>query len=152
MAKREFIDFGDDGLQLGFNVSETVGRGGKNHRGDVMLIQAMIGYIASSPSVVSGVFGDKNALPEVTGVFNRITAELIKRYQNKFLHVVLAADGIIHPASYKNRVLADRSASRRLMTITLLHEHSNQAAAGLGDLEYTEAVLLKFPQLGGFVA
>ncbi len=150
MAKKEFINFGDDGLQQGFNVSETVGKYGENKKGDVMLVQAMFRYIAASPSVVSKQF-EGGVLPEVTGTFDDATKAVIRKYQNKWVHVVLRADGLIHPASYENRVLADRSASRRLMTITLLHEHANQAAAGFGDKDYTDAILQKFPQLRMFV-
>ena len=150
MAIKEFINFGDDGLQLGFNVSSTVGTGGRNHRGDVMLIQAIFNYLSSSPGVVSYQFKN-TVMPEVNGKFSPATGELIQKYQTKWVHVVLRADGVIHPASYKNRVLADRRASRRLMTITLLHEHANQAAAEIGDSDYTEAILFMFPHLSVWV-
>ena len=151
MANIEMINFGPDGEERGFNISASVGRGGDNHEGDVMLLQAMFQYIASYNERVFAGWGSKPiTLPEVTGHYNHATARAITSYQNKWAHVVLRVDGLIHPAAYENRILADRS-SNRLMTITLLHLHACYAARNLGDNDYTQTIPRLFPSLGAFI-
>jgi hypothetical protein len=150
MANIELINFGPDGEERGFNIGAPVGHGGKNHKGDVMLLQAMFKYIHSYNDRVFSYGVLPPALPAVTGDFNHPTAKVIANYQNKWAHVVLRVDGLIHPASYENRILADRS-SNRLMTITLLHLHACYAARNLGDADYTEAIPRLFPSLGAFI-
>jgi hypothetical protein len=149
MAKRERITM-DDFEDWGLNVTDTVGLGGANKTGDVMLIQAMFRYLGKRDRFwVIGV-NSMAELPEVNGQFDRRLARIILNFQKKYDYLILSVDGLIHPASYQNRnVKFVSKEDSRLMTITLLH--TEMAAATPTDVDYSIAILRDFPNLGVWI-
>jgi hypothetical protein len=150
MPRREIITV-DGHKDFGFNVDETVGIGGKNSVGDVMLIQAMMKHLAElrkDPFFAVGV-DSMSEVPEPTGKFDRLTRRAIRAFQKKNDYLLLSVDGIIHPADYKNRnvLLVDRvpDTDISLMSITLLHTEL-QLASDTG-VDYTHVILRRFPIL-----
>jgi hypothetical protein len=61
MPKREIIMLEGQGTRPGSNVSQTVGTGGRNDTGDVLLIQAMFRYIAKGRGPEALGFSDVNS-------------------------------------------------------------------------------------------
>ena len=78
MATRETITV--DGVPSNcLNISETVGVNGSNKAGDVMLIQAMLQYIAEGLIGLDAIGLDsKNDLPVASGAFDAPTENAIK--------------------------------------------------------------------------
>lgn len=147
MATRETITI--DGAQSNcFNISETVGVTGSNKAGDVMLIQAMLQYIAEAqtPQVIG--LNSKDNLPIVSGAFDAATEDAIKRYQLSRVLSLLqqtGLPGLIHPASYKGRNIKFMTGGNfRFMTITLLHFDAQFVAP---NVDYTKEIPRKTPQL-----
>ena len=119
MASKEIITIGTSKL-AGINISSPVGPGQDNKPEDVMLIQATFQYIATGAGESRGFLGTEiGEIPLVTGVMNAPTIFAIRNFQQKNLSNVLKVDGIIHPASYKRRVI--KPGTRHLMSITQLH-------------------------------
>ncbi len=130
------------------NVSHTVGAGGRNDPGDVMLIQAMFQFIAASrlgPEAL-GV-NSMDDVPAPTGKFDSKTAQLIKAFQRKFHpKLLLRADGLIHHGDYILRNISFEDKESRLMSITLLHLLCMMVRA-----DYTTEITREFPQLLPFI-
>lgn len=112
------------GMQFGVNIDDPVGHNGKNYPNDVKLVQGMLQYINRKSGRI-GLFGlepsDEYEIPTLTGSMDGATYSAISEFQirNKAqLYMGKYADGVIHPARYKNRHL---NLSKPLMTITLLH-------------------------------
>ena len=149
MAKKELVTL-DGEAEIGFNVEQSVGFGGVNKIGDVMLTQAMLLYLVESGKDMFAVTGFKSAkeLPEVTGKFDEMLGNAIKTYQAHTPKLLLKIDGIIHPASYAGRNIkyTGDSHAKRLMTITRLHKDLLIFASKNGN--YTVGILRRFPQLG----
>lgn len=151
MAKRETLTLeGEE--QPCLNVSATVGVGGANEVGDVMLVQAMFQYIADARGPKQIGLDSKDDVPLPGGEFGTITAHAIDMYQRVNFMSVVSFDGLIHPASYKHRNITLRGSSDprwggRLvfMTITLLHFDLKAATPKGGD--YTIEITRKFPRL-----
>ena len=136
MAHLEFISFGGD-VQIGVNISKTVGSRATNLREDVALIQALFNYIAdgSGPETL-GFFG-VGKIPAVSGIFDHDTIIAIQRFQMWNASRLLIGDnydGRIHPASYKGRVL--KNPRKPLMAITLLHVLARVSAFKQGHPDY----------------
>jgi hypothetical protein len=147
MATRETITV--DGVQSNcLNISETVGVKGSNKPGDVMLIQAMLQYIAEGLTPQNIGLASKDDLPVASGAFDAATENAIKRYQLKHVLGLLqqtGLPGLIHPASYKGRnIKLTTGGNFRFMTITLLHFDAQLAAPGV---DYTKEIPRKTPQL-----
>ena len=124
-----------------FNVSLPVGVGGSNAVDDVMLIQAMFRFIAERFGELSTLgITSRNDLSGLTGVLDKKTINVITRYQSRWARILLATNGLIHPANYANRDLNLDGTTRR-MTITLLHQHCQDAAARSGETDYTTAMI-----------
>lgn len=108
-----------------FNIDYSVGVRGENHYGDVMLIQALLIYVA--PLMHFDGYKDDITTPaEVTGVYNEQTELAILSYQLNYGHTLLKADGIIHPPSYAHRKVKLRG--KRVMTMTLLQVQAESVA------------------------
>ncbi len=150
MARREIITL-DGKEEFALNVDETVGIGGSNQIGDVMVIQAMLRYLAElrNDPYWAGL-NSMSEVPEPTGKMDRKSRRAIKFFQKKNDYLLLSVDGIIHPANYKNRnVKLVDSDDVSLMTITLLHVEL-QLASETG-LDYTIAILRRFANLGVWI-
>ncbi len=65
MAKKEIMIYGEDKIPC-FNITFSVGIGGQNEKGDVMLIQAMFNFIALGNFPRLGL-KSKSDLPALTG-------------------------------------------------------------------------------------
>lgn len=115
-----------DGEKYGFlTIDYSVGVRGENYYGDVMLIQAYLIYVA--PLMHFDGYKDDIVTPEeVTGVYNAQTELAILSYQLNYGHILVKADGIIHPPSYANRKVKMRG--KRVMTMTLLQIQAQSAA------------------------
>ncbi len=149
MATREMIKL-DNYETWGLNVSETVGIGGANKTGDVMMIQAMFRYLVMHDR--AWVVGVKSLadLPEVNGKYSGKLGRVILNFQKKYNYLVLSVDGLIHPANYKNRNVKFSSDDKsRLMTITLLHTEMWEATET--KIDYTIAILRDFAGLGVWI-
>jgi hypothetical protein len=149
MAVRERIKM-DDYEFWGWNVSESVGIGGANKIGDVMMIQAMFRYLGMHDRFwVIGV--DSLAeLPEVNGKYTGKLGRIILNFQKKYDYLLLSVDGLIHPASNQDRNIKFSSGdNNRLMTITLLHTEMLEATDT--GIDYTKAALRDFAGLGVWI-
>ena len=149
MPKRELIKI-DDLEMSGFNVSETVGIGGKNEEGDVMLIQAIFYFLGAHDQLSTF---DVKSLSELTGVDGQYTNRLgqfILSYQKTKDYLLLSVDGLIHPASYEDRkiLFGEGGGDNRLMTITSLHL---EMALATFNEDYTTDFLRFFPGLGVWI-
>jgi hypothetical protein len=136
--------------RYGFNVGSSVGMGGENNAGDVLVIQGMFQYIEIARNKT--MFGPLTNVgmphpfgaPELTGVLDFQTMAAITNFQMMNASSVLSVDSVIHPASYKNR---DLNPFKPLMTITLLHVHALAARKQHGDADYTRGMLRLIPKL-----
>ena len=127
-------------MWLGLSNEQSVGAGGRNNFGDVLLIQAMLGYLA--PTVVRA--GD--VVPELTGVFDAATGEAIRNFQQEYIVRLIQSDGIIHPPSYEGRDL--KNPFNPLMTITYLHILcKHQARQHYAHEKYPIGITSLYPQL-----
>jgi len=120
MSRRDLITI--DGVSnYGLNVFGSVGAGGANNPGDVMVVQAMFRYLHDI-RVQQGYL--KNSWMgldlEPNGILGHKTIMTILNYQRHNWSAIMAADGVIHPAKYENRKLTVGN-GKRLMTITYLH-------------------------------
>jgi hypothetical protein len=146
MANRETMTV--DGVrQACLNVSETVGeKFGANKMGDVMLVQAMFKYIVGHFGSEQIGLASKDDVPEPTGLFDSDTARLINGFQRKMARQLIRVDGIIHPASYKDRNLKfGDGPPPRMMTITVLH--FGCVGASPATVDYTAEITRQFPLL-----
>lgn len=144
MAKKEMFTWMGSKFET-LNISESVGKGGANKTGDVMLIQAMLQYLAVAPQTPKFIgLNSADEVPEPSGEFDGKTAHAIKSYQRKYIRELLKADGIIHPASYENRNL---KRAKPLMSITLLHIHLFDGAIGHNDDNHFKGLVRVVPQL-----
>ena len=137
MAKIEIATLGNVKTQHA-NVSNVVGIGVINERNDVMLIQALFKLIGYTNIYAKRYFGlSANDIPELTGIFDVKTILAIWGFQRIMSSRLLSADGKIHPASYKDRVLKNALyKGSRLMAITLLNIEAVETAIQqeLGDV------------------
>lgn len=134
---------------LALSNEQSVGVGGRNEKGDVMLIQAMLRYIApfqkedTRPPVV----------PELTGMFDTATGEAIRHFQRTYSFRLIQADGVIHPPSYITRtgVRDLKNPFKPLMTHTFLHLMCRNFAQLYAHARYPDGITLLMPQLLPFL-
>ncbi|MBS1794479.1 MAG: hypothetical protein JSS81_11525 [Acidobacteria bacterium] len=149
MARIEIITEDLDGKDYkrpGFNVSETVGGGGRNLIGDVMLVQAAMQFIGlGAPEFVRFVRKRKP-----TGKFDAETGREIWEFQRTWRFKLLAMDGLVHPASFENRRLklgGPKMMIKLLNTFALLSSSSIREGT-----DYLPALQRRFPELRPFLA
>ena len=154
MPSRELISLNNK-QRYGFNVSDTVGPGGTNNTGDVLVVQAMLNYIVEGGFGLQcfGYFetmgGPVNKLPGLTGTLDPETITALTLFNTLNLPKIYGGmDRLIHPASYAGRNL---NPFKPIMKITLLHVYARAAAKKLGDDDYTTAMLRMLPRLIPFV-
>jgi len=152
MPSRELISLNGK-ERYGFNVSDTVGLGGMNTTGDVLVVQAMLNYIAEGGLGLQ-CFGyieslELGALPELTGTMDHETTKALAMFASlNRPRLYGGSDLMIHPASYAGR---DLNRFKPIMKITLLHVYAVAAAKRQGDSDYTTAMLRMLPRLIPFV-
>lgn len=172
MAKVEIMTMGPDKssvLNIGHKVGwvDLNGERGANQPDDVMLIQGMFRFIKKHNSGCdfskAAQYGD---LPEVTGIVNSPTLDMIDLYQRVNARKLLKVDRVIEPASYQNRNIVLTAKHHRLMTITLLNMDCSEgvlfgsyitgySSSGGGGFsrsavltyDYIKAFTFEFPQL-----
>lgn len=145
MAKREqIILLGKS--KPGFNINETVGLGGQNKKGDVLLVQAMFNYIAKGIGAdqLGIVAGSPFGLPQLSGKLDAETHMAIGMFQASNAKKLLNVDFVIHPASYRNRNI---NHFKPLMSITLLHVFARASAKMQGHSDYTIGMFFSMPNL-----
>lgn len=104
------------------NISGIVGLGQRNDINDVMLIQALFKLISLDISIRNKLGFQPDDFPEPTGVFDKKTIQVIRKFELKMRNGLLNVDGKIHPANYKNRFLGNAfNRGSRLMIITQLN-------------------------------
>lgn len=130
-------------MWLGLSNDYSVGAGGRNNFGDVLLVQAMLRYIAPFEIFRGGTV--PSVFPEVTGIFDADTGEAIRRFQREYDVRLIQTDGIIHPPSYKGRDLKDMF--NPLMTMTFLHILCKHTAKFYGQARYATGITMIYPQL-----
>lgn len=128
------------------NISDIVGIGARNEINDVMLIQALFKLVGHSQFKARQYFNlDIKDLPEPTGDFNVKTIRAISAFQAKMQHRLLNADGKIHPANYKDRVI--KNVHKRVMVITLLNMTAQDGALMDHNTDAMSALKIVAPQL-----
>lgn len=151
MAKKETINYDDD-KTVGFNLTNVIGFGVYNDKGDVMLIQAMFNFIFEGTGQLSKLgIKSRSELPVVTGIFGGDTGFLIMNFQFKWLSILTAQQsGLLFPGNYKDKIQAMGDGDRR-QAMFLLHQFAQEAAARLNETDYTVAMLKDFPELRPFI-
>jgi hypothetical protein len=151
MAKKETITY-DDEKVVGFNLTNMVGYGGFNDKGDVMLIQAMVNFIVEGTGTLSKLgIKSKSDLPDITGSFGGDTGFLIMSFQLKWMSTLTAQrSGLLFPGYYKDKIPAMGADDRR-QAMFLLHQFAQESAARLNETDYTVAILKEFPDLRKFI-
>src|SRR6185369_9619547 len=148
MAKKETFTLNTGTPINAINLDFRVGEHGENRHADVMLIQSLFQYIG-----VKGNAGNRCVegirLPGVDGICGPVTKRAIRQFQNKHSHRLLRVDGVIHPASYNGRKMAD--ISKPVMTIMLLHFFATDAALFLSDADYFAGLIRIEPRLSPFL-
>jgi hypothetical protein len=138
VAKRKYL-----------NIYAPVGPNMANRVDDVMVIQAMLNLIVSESSTKAFSGGTTKTIPPVNGMFTPQTAAAILNFQRFWEFGVLKVDGIVHPGSYRNRVI---KVAGRDMTITGLNKWAEDASDikyGFGS--YPETLPKLFPQLWAYL-
>jgi hypothetical protein len=169
MAKLDIIFLGGIGY-LGFNLTSTVGKGGANQTGDVMLIQAVFAFLSRNHLPGQARRWANIPIPDVDGNPNNGIKESILKYQMEFTSDIVGVqegpmggnnqllappgfkrpyngprglievDGLIHPANYRKRNLSALWGTA-LMTVTKLYADVIQVDDGIDRLQ------TEFPQL-----
>jgi hypothetical protein len=149
VARKETIIY-DDEKVICFNLSDFVGTGERNEKGDVMLVQAMFSFIAGATGGLSKLgLRSRADLPGVTGVFGGDTGFLISSFQLKWMQILTAQHvGMLFPGYYKEKILAMGPGDRR-QAMFLLHQFAQESAALLNKTDYTSTMLSEFPELSG---
>lgn len=149
MPRRDFICI--NGIKnYGLNVFDTVGIGGQNNPGDLMIVQAMFRYLYElwhRPEYLPLASLKKYFLLEPNGLIGSKTIDAILKFQRFYSWKLISVDGKIHPAKYENRKISTRN-GKRLMTITLLHYELWMAEPGL---DYTVEIKRKFPNVAFWI-
>jgi hypothetical protein len=91
MAKLDIIFIGGIG-NLGFNLTSTVGRGGANQTGDVMLVQAVFAFLSRNHLPGQARRWAKIPIPNVDGNPNNGIKESILKYQTEFMSDIVGAN------------------------------------------------------------
>ena len=119
----------------------------QNLKGDVMLIQASFFALAKWLNVNRVGLQSMDQVPVPTGLFDAKTEAAIRAYQGKKGWRPLNRDGVIDPASYRNRTVR---LGGPLMTITNLHLDLGELALlrGFEMNQYPQMLSLLVPQLG----
>ena len=150
MPRRDEITI-DGNTNYGLNVFDSVGLGGANNPGDVMVIQSMFRYLAELwekpeyEAMRSLGLLEKFTL-EPVGTIGDKTIRAIVAYQRLNHYKVLSVDGIIHPAKYENRNI---KWDGKWMTITHLHWDLWMAEDNARD--YTQEIARRFPNVAFWV-
>ena len=139
MAKIDIININGN-KQPCVNLSYSVGVGGKNHKSDVMLIQALFYYLYfDKDAKLIGLppFSPALALAEKlspTGILDILTIQKIAFFQATHRRHLLSADAVIHPANYEGRVI--KNTNKPLMTVTYLRLLAKRMELRSGDGDY----------------
>src|ERR1051326_2860822 len=105
MAKKETINYDGDKV-VGFNLTNFIGFGVNNDKGDVLLIQAMFNFIVEGTGQPSRLgIKSSNELPGVTGIFDGDTSLIIISFQLKWMPILTAqSSGMLFPGYYKDKI------------------------------------------------
>ena len=151
MSQKEMLTLFGDKVPC-FNLTMPVGVGATNLPDDVMLIQVMVSFIAEGERSGEHLgITTRKELPGLTGAMDKTTLAIIHKYQMRWARILLNTDNRIHPANYASRDMNLGPATRR-MTITLLHQHCQGAAALMDEADYTTAMVQMFPEVLSFGA
>ena len=110
MAKLDIIFVGGIGY-LGFNLTATVGKGGANQAGDVMLIQAVFAFLSRNHLPGQRRRWANIPTPDVDGNPNNGIKESIFKYQMEFVSDFVGVD-VEGPLGGSNRTEAPTAFNR----------------------------------------
>ncbi len=110
MAKLDIIFVGGIG-HLGFNLTATVGTGGANQIGDVMLVQAVFAFLSQNHEPRQAEWWRQIPIPPIDGNPNNGIKEAILKYQKLFNtdaigfreqdRVMSGSNALAYPSFYK---------------------------------------------------
>lgn len=123
MAKKETLTRGgkqEACVNLDAPVGPTAVRRVQNQQGDVMLVQSIFHVLGTRLTPAYLKLQSMDEVPRPTGRFDEKTEKVIRNYQANNSASALRLDGVIDPASYRNRNLDNRE-DARFMTVTLFH-------------------------------
>jgi hypothetical protein len=133
-----------------FNVSAPVGPKMPNLFADVMVIQALLNFIALHPIWLEKF--RREDMPWVNGLYDRKTELTIRNYQSGNSIFLARVDGIVHPGSYGNRIIKSNGPS---ITITQLNDEADMTNLLVRELDsadsHIESILKKYPQLNAII-
>ena len=147
MPRRDLISL-DGNENYGLNVFDTVGLGGANRPGDVMVVQAMFRFLHDVHIEQEYPYPSMEGKDiEPNGIVGNRTIQAITNYQRRNSTWVLSTDGVVHPAKYENRKITS-GLGKRVMTITYLH-----LEVWLADntLDYTREIARRFPNVAFWI-
>jgi peptidoglycan hydrolase-like protein with peptidoglycan-binding domain len=145
MAKKDTMNL--HGFEFAtVNLDARVGLRGENRPDDVMLIQTLFRYIAFDSGFSIGRLGlDVTRTLEIDGLCGAVTQRVIRHFQRKNARRLLRVDGVIHPASYKGRVIKDFL--KPVMAITLLQAFATDAVIFRDDTDLFTGLVKFEPRL-----
>jgi hypothetical protein len=150
MANREIMTLSGESVPC-LNLVLPVGPGKPNVPEDVIVVQGLFLYIAKGFGSVEPLgLSARRDLPELTLLADRKTFDAIRRFQVRWRRILLAADGVIHPAQYRGRNV-ELYAATRLRAITHLHQLAQESAARMNETDYTEHLPAVFPLLTPYI-
>ena len=130
------------------NLNFSVGQGGDNGIADVMLIQAMFHFLASTYKTPLTALGfSTGELSRIDGICGNKTKKSILKFQIKHRDKILSADGLIEPAKYQGRNLTPGGPKGKYMTMTWLHFLSSQQALYTTEPSYIKGLISIEPRL-----
>jgi hypothetical protein len=155
MASVDVITVGGDKAR-GVNVAEAVGKGQRNREEDLVLIRTILRLLTEGYGPAYIGLRSMTEVPTTITiakgiVFDNKDDTAIRSYQSKYFAegILLKVDGIVHPASYKGRIIDPKDPRR--MTIHLMHDQLVDAALMFGWEDYMDKIVSTTPLLKPFL-
>jgi hypothetical protein len=144
MARRDIITI--QGIkQPCLNLSGSVGLGGDNERGDVMLIQAYLIYVHPQTQDLLSSNDGLVELAGVSGMYDADTSRALSDYCRARSGGFLEVNGRVDPASYEGRNI--KNPRGKLMVITRMHLDARANQPRWRSSDYVSDILRFYPQL-----
>jgi len=148
MARRDVMNISRFGTPMeGINLDFRVGLNAENRIGDVLAVQTLFRYIGLDAEFKKRFLGDMT-IPKSDGICGSITLRAIRHFQRKNAGKLIRVDGVIHPASYKGRMV---DYQKPLMTITLLHLFAWEAMGFQPDVDYVDGLIRIQPNVAHYL-
>jgi hypothetical protein len=158
MPTEQLMKIWGDGIG-GINLSHTVGGGRHNTVGDVMLIQALLNFIAEAEGSVEKIgVRSTDELPNVDGNWDSFFYNSVTAFKRKNAHILLSSGGEpfdhVYPVSRDYEIVDDD----KWPAIMLLNQYATDATGIMRNREiensskdpgfpYPTSMLIMFPEL-----